>query len=153
MTDSHNITPALENYLEAIFILQKVKKRVRISEIAGYLDVKMPSVTYNMDKLLDRGLIHYKKREYVTLTESGEKTAREVLRKHEEFFRFFHEILGVPKETAENEACRAEHVFRNDTINRLSHFMMWYFSLSEEARHIPAPPPPGARREGGHGSE
>ncbi len=139
MNESNKLTPALENYLEAIYILQKVKKRVRISEIARYLNVKMPSVTYNMNKLRDRGLIDYKKRAHVTLTAPGETLARGVLRRHEEFFSFFHEILGVPKEIAEEEACRAEHIFRNDTIARLSQFMLWFFSLPEEMQFIPMP--------------
>ncbi|HPI77761.1 MAG TPA: metal-dependent transcriptional regulator, partial [bacterium] len=69
MSDKNNVTPALENYLEAIYLLQKDKDTVKVNDIAQRLKVKMPSVTYNMNKLADRKLIKYKKRSHVELTE------------------------------------------------------------------------------------
>jgi len=127
-----DVTPALENYLEAIYILQKVKDPVKVMDIARYLDVKMPSVTYNMKKLETRDLILYEKRSHVELTPAGEEMARGVHRRHEDFFRFFHYILGVPKALADEDACRVEHVLHSETVDRLTRFMQWVAALPED---------------------
>ncbi len=140
MLDRAVVTPALENYLEAIYILAKVKKPVKIIDISRYLGVKMPSVTYNMKKLADRGLVHYNKRLNVELTEEGEKIGRGVHRTHEELFRFFHDILGVGREAAEQDACRAEHTLGRETVDRLAAFSRWAAALPEEHAYVPHNP-------------
>jgi len=137
MRGESDITPALENYLEAIYILQKVRERVKVNDIAKYLDVKMPSVTYNMKKLEEHGLIHHRKRSHVELTPAGERIARSVHRKHEEFFRFFHDILGVPREIADEDACKIEHVLHTETMNRLTRFLQWVTGVPEKWSYQP----------------
>lgn len=139
MQANSTVTPALENYLEAIYILQKVKECVKVNDIAHYLKVKMPSVTYNMKKLEEQKLINHEKRSHVQLTEAGEIKAREVHRRHEEIYRFFHESLGVPREMAEEDACRVEHVLQEETMARLSRFMQWAASLPKSHAYKPEP--------------
>jgi len=51
------LTPAIENYLEAIFNLAKEKRVVRVKDIAKRLGVKMPTVTNMLKTLSARGLI------------------------------------------------------------------------------------------------
>jgi len=46
----------MEDYLEAIFDLDKDKRVVRVRDIAKRLDVKMPTVTSMLRTLNDRGL-------------------------------------------------------------------------------------------------
>lgn len=133
------VTPALENYLEAIYILQKVKDCVKVNDIAHYLKVKMPSVTYNMKKLEEQKLVHHEKRSHVRLTEAGEIKARDVHRRHEEFYRFFHEVLGVSREMADEDACRVEHVLQEETMARLSRFMQWAEALPKSYAYKPEP--------------
>jgi DtxR family transcriptional regulator, Mn-dependent transcriptional regulator len=140
MSESKAVTPALENYLEAIYILQKVKDPVRVLDIARYLDVKMPSVTYNVKKLAARGLVKYKIRSHVELTDDGGRIARNVLRTHEEFYKFFHDILGVSRPAAERDACRVEHVLSRETIDRLAQFSQWVSALPPDRAFAPAPP-------------
>ncbi len=125
MADQEQLSPALENYLEAIYMLQKVKEVVKVNEIAGYLKVKMPSVTYNMIKLASKGLIRYEKRSHVELTEEGERVARAVHRTHEQLFSFFHDVLGVGHDAAEADACTAEHFLSRETLNKLVRFNQW----------------------------
>ena len=70
--DSHKpLTPAMENYLEAIFNLGKEKRVVRVKDIAKRLGVKMPTVTNMLKTLSGRGLIEYEKYEYLELTKNG----------------------------------------------------------------------------------
>jgi DtxR family transcriptional regulator, Mn-dependent transcriptional regulator len=131
------LSPALENYLEAIYVLQKVKDTVKVIDIANYLNVKMPSVTYNMIKLASKGLITYEKRSHVELTGEGERAACSVLRTHEELFNFFNGILGVSRRAAEEDACRAEHTLSRETVDRLVQFTQWVAALPEEISFRP----------------
>lgn len=139
MNDSLAITPALENYLEAVYILEKVKKPVKVMDVARYLRVKMPSVTYNMKKLADRKLVQHKKRSHIELTDEGGRIARNVLRTHEELFKFFHDILGVSDKAAETDACRVEHILSRETVDRLVRFSQWVSSVPEAHAFRPAP--------------
>ncbi len=138
MQKTHELSPALENYLEAIYILQKVKHPVKVIDIAEYLSVKMPSVTYNMIKLAGKGLIKHEKRSHVELSESGERIARSVHRTHEELFDFFHNILGVSRSAAEEDACRAEHTLSRETVGRLVQFTQWVNALPESSAFQPS---------------
>jgi len=65
------LTPAMEDYLEAIFNLSKEKRVVRVKDIAKRLDVKMPTVTSMLKTLSKRELIDYEKYEYLELTKKG----------------------------------------------------------------------------------
>jgi DtxR family Mn-dependent transcriptional regulator len=50
------LTPAMEDYLEAIFNLGKEKRVVRVKDIAKRLGVKMPTVTSMLNTLSKREL-------------------------------------------------------------------------------------------------
>lgn len=56
-----SLTPAMEDYLEAIFDLDKEKRVVRVKEIARRMNVKMPSVSSILNTLNYRGLVIYDK--------------------------------------------------------------------------------------------
>jgi DtxR family Mn-dependent transcriptional regulator len=62
-----------------------------------------------MRRLSELGLINYVQREYIDLTPDGERHARRVLAKHQMLTRFFVEILGMPSDLAERDACSMEH--------------------------------------------
>ena len=59
MSDHTTLTPALEDYLEAVYVLQKVKDIVKIVDIAEYLKVTMPSVTGEIRRLADLNYVIY----------------------------------------------------------------------------------------------
>jgi DtxR family Mn-dependent transcriptional regulator len=117
------LTSVMEDYLEAIFDLDKEKKVVRVRDIASKLDVKMPSVTSMLKTLSGRGLVHYEKYEYVELTAKGTRVGRDIHRRHEVLYRFLRDILNVPPKTADDEACKMEHALGNATLERLTNFM------------------------------
>jgi DtxR family Mn-dependent transcriptional regulator len=122
-TQPKALTTVMEDYLEAIFDLDKTKKVVRVRDIAGVLNVKMPTVTSMLKTLNERGLVNYEKYEYVELTREGAKVGREMHCRHEILFRFLTDILSVPPKTADDEACKMEHALGADTLNRLTSFM------------------------------
>jgi DtxR family transcriptional regulator, Mn-dependent transcriptional regulator len=117
------ITSTMEDYLEAIFDLDRNKKVVRVKDIAKKMDVKMPTVTSMLRTLNDRGLVNYEKYEYVELTDSGADVGREIRRRHQVFFRFLTDILKIDLKTADEEACKMEHTLSLATLESLTDFM------------------------------
>ncbi|MBW2643899.1 MAG: metal-dependent transcriptional regulator, partial [Deltaproteobacteria bacterium] len=65
------LTPAMEDYLEAIFNLDREKRVVRVRDIAKRLGVRMPTVTSMLKTLSKRELVDYEKYEYLELTDNG----------------------------------------------------------------------------------
>jgi DtxR family Mn-dependent transcriptional regulator len=117
------LTSTMEDYLEAIFDLDKDKKVVRVRDIAKRLEVKMPTVTSMLRALNDRGLVNYEKYEYVELTDTGADVGREMRRRHQILFRFLTEILKIDMKTADAEACKMEHTLSIATLKNLTDFM------------------------------
>ena len=117
------LTSVMEDYLEAIFDLDKEKRVVRVKDIAKRLDVKMPTVTSMLKTLNNRNLVNYEKYEYVELTDDGAAVGREMRRRHEALLEFLIEILKVAPKTANEEACKMEHTLSEDSLNRLIDFM------------------------------
>jgi DtxR family transcriptional regulator, Mn-dependent transcriptional regulator len=119
------LTSTMEDYLEAIFDLDKDKKVVRVKDIAKRLDVKMPTVTSMLKTLSDRGLVNYEKYEYVELTDSGTKVGREMRRRHQILFKFLTGILHIDAIIADDEACKMEHTLSVATLASLTDFMIF----------------------------
>lgn len=112
------LTQSLEDYLEAILVLQNKKLEVRSVDVAEQLGFSKPSV-HRAVKLL-------KKHDYITvdndsllhLTEAGVETARKIYERH----RFFTEQLeswGIDEKTAEEEACKIEHVVSQESFEKI----------------------------------
>ena len=117
------LTPAMEDYLEAIFNLGKEKRVVRVKDIAGRLGVKMPTVTNMLKTLSERDYIDYEKYEYIELTDEGADIGREIHRRHRVLRGFLTDILNINPETADEEACRMEHAISASTLDRFVDFM------------------------------
>ena len=116
-------SPSLEDYLEAIANLGEGRKVVRVNQIGQALQVKMPSVTSALKKLSDGGLVQHEKYGYVELTPKGDEIAKETIRRHKILSRFFTQALGVDQKTAEEDACKIEHVISLASLERLVKFL------------------------------
>ncbi|RLG62976.1 metal-dependent transcriptional regulator, partial [archaeon] len=112
-----------EDYIKAIYKLQREKSVVRVRDLAAALNVKPPSVVEQLRKLSQRGLVLYEKGEYIKLTDKGEMMAREILRKHEALRRFLADVLMVPEDIAERDSCYMEHGLHEITIDRINKFL------------------------------
>lgn len=58
---------------------------------------------------------------YITLTPQGEEIAQRIYSRHKLLEKCLIAI-GVDAETAEEEACRIEHVIDDDTYNKINAF-------------------------------
>ncbi|MBU1537413.1 metal-dependent transcriptional regulator [Myxococcota bacterium] len=120
---SAKLTSALEDYLETIFEYTQRQGFVRVKDIARVRNVKAGSVSPAMRRLSEMGLIDYERREYIRLTESGERLAREIFSRHEVLSRFFCEVLKMDREEAVKNACAMEHSLTEDAKDHLVLFM------------------------------
>jgi DtxR family Mn-dependent transcriptional regulator len=116
-------TASMEDYLEAIANLGEQARVVRVKQISDMLKVKMPSVTSALKKLLEKGLVVHDSYGYVELTPEGNKIAEDVIRRHKTLSRFFTEALHIDRETAEEDACKIEHVISPLTLARVLKFL------------------------------
>ena len=117
------LTSVMEDYLEAIFDLDKEQKVVRVKDIARRMGVKMPTVTSMLKSLDERGLVKYRKYEYVDLTAGGKRVGKEMRRRHGLISSFLTDVLHIDAATADEEACHMEHSLSMETLERLTDFM------------------------------
>ena len=116
------ISQSIEDYLEAIYLVEADKGYVRVKDIALKFDIKLSSVTGMMKKLEEEGFIKSEKYGPVELTQKGKAIARSVYSKHKLLNKFFL-LLGVDKKTALEDACRAEHVLSKKTLDKIRKFV------------------------------
>jgi len=118
-----NLTPTMEDYLEAIYVLSKEKRVVRVKDIAQRLEVKMPTVTSMLKTLSDRGMIDHEKYEYLELTGKGFRVGRQVDHRHQLLKSFLIDILQINDDQADEDACKMEHAVSPTTLERIVEFM------------------------------
>ncbi len=103
------LSPAMEDYLKAIFSLSRDKKTVSTQSLATKMDVSPASVTKMLKRLSECRLVEYEKYQGVRLTESGRRVAAEVLRHHRLLELYLTQALGFSWDEVHDEAERLEH--------------------------------------------
>lgn len=83
--------------MKSIYILSVSKREVRVSDIASYMGVRLPSVSEALKKLKDRGLVIYDKYNSVCLTNKGYEVVRNLVKRHQLILYFFQNVLGLPR--------------------------------------------------------
>ena len=116
------LTPAMEDYLEAVFMLQKQKGYVRCVDVAEQLGVKKPSVSRAVKELIKSGHLVKNANGTLSLTETGLQLAEQIYEKHQFFTRQLIEA-GVPHDIAAQDACRLEHVISEISFEKLKKSM------------------------------
>ncbi|MBW1691042.1 MAG: metal-dependent transcriptional regulator [Deltaproteobacteria bacterium] len=122
-TKKQYLTPTMEDYLEAIFNLDKEKRAVRVRDIAERLGVRMPTVTNMLKTLSEKGMIDYEKYEYLELTDKGSKVGQEIDHRHQTFKSFLTDILRIDPDQADEDACKMEHAVSPVTLEAFVAFM------------------------------
>lgn len=122
MTKSGALTPALEDYLEAIFNLCRFDAAARSRDIAESLNVHKSTVTAALKSLGQLNLINYAPYEAVTLTPEGKRLAADVVHRHAALKDFFIHVLRVDAATAETAACGMEHAIPREIVEKLAAF-------------------------------
>lgn len=121
--ENQKVSASLEDYLEAIYVLEQKYRVARAKDIADYMHVQRASVTGALKALSVRGLVYYTPYSYVTLTPEGKRIAEEILYRHRILKEFFSKVLKLTPEEAEQNACRIEHAIQPHAVERLVKFL------------------------------
>ena len=114
------LTSSMEDYLEAVLMIQQRHGYVRCVDVAEQLGVSKHSVSRAVKELSKSGHIVKKPDGTLSLTEIGLQLAEQIYEKH----RFFTEQLiavGVDPKTAEQDACSIEHAISAESFQKLKH--------------------------------
>lgn len=111
-----------EDYLEAIYLISLKKHAARAKDISAALEVRASSVTSALRTLAALELVNYTPYDIITLTDKGEKTAREIYARHTALRNFLITVLGVDETEADSTACKMEHAVSRPVMDRFSKY-------------------------------
>ncbi|HTA40547.1 MAG TPA: metal-dependent transcriptional regulator [Candidatus Acidoferrales bacterium] len=109
MSGHSHFAESIEEYLEAVYRLEREGPGVTTSGLASTLGVAPASVSGMLKKLERDGYVEYVARGEVKLTRSGLEVAVRVLRRHRLAERLLTDVLGMPWDEVHEEACMLEH--------------------------------------------
>lgn len=125
------LTESLEDYLESIYRNIVSKNAARVKDIAADLGVRYPSVTSALKTLEKKRLVNYEPYGIITLTKEGLAIALRITERHRLLKAFFSQALDIDLDTADETACRLEHVIPTVIFERLVQFVKFFY-LSQE---------------------
>ncbi len=113
-----NYNESIEMYLETIHILSERQKTVKSIDVANELNYARASVSRAMKLMLEKEYITMDDKKNVFLTDKGLEIANRIYDRHVTLTNLL-ESLGVSKKTAEDDACKIEHVISNETMDAI----------------------------------
>jgi len=119
LSESENISGAIEDYIKAIYQLNRGQGPVTTTALAEHLRVAPASVTGMLRKLADRKLVEYERYRGVSLTPEGEQIALRVVRYHRLSERYLAEVLGLTWDLVHAEADKWEHILSETVASRM----------------------------------
>jgi DtxR family Mn-dependent transcriptional regulator len=119
MSGHSHFAESIEEYLEAVYRLEREGPGVTTSGLASSLGVAPASVSGMLKKLDKDGFVQYVARGEVKLTRKGLEIAVSVLRRHRLAERLLTDVLGMPWDEVHSEACMLEHAISQRVEDRL----------------------------------
>jgi len=112
------IHQSAEDYLETILMLSQRMGKVRSIDVVNELGFTKASVSIAMKKLRENGYIAVDGEGNLTLLEPGLEIAQRIYSRHQLLTHFFVQ-LGVDEQTAAEDACKAEHILSEQTLEKI----------------------------------
>ncbi|MDI3482898.1 MAG: DtxR family transcriptional regulator, Mn-dependent transcriptional regulator [Candidatus Methanomethylophilaceae archaeon] len=113
------VSANMEDYLLAIYRLNRDGGPAKTTDIADMLSVSPASVTEMVKRLSEEGLVDYERYRGSTLTPRGFRHAERLHRKHKLVEKFMVNVLRSDPESAHDSACRIEHSLSDDDARSL----------------------------------
>lgn len=114
------ITPAMEDYLKAIYRLQGAEEQVTNQQLVDELGFTGASVTNMLKRLHDIHMLVMEPYKGVRLTPAGTAVALEVIRHHRLLELYLASTLGMDLDTVHAEADRLEHHVSEELEERIA---------------------------------
>jgi DtxR family transcriptional regulator, Mn-dependent transcriptional regulator len=110
----------IEEYLEALFKLERTNEGITVSRLAAELGVKPSSASQMLTRLTEAGLVARGRGGRLRLTRRGALEGSRLVRRHRLSERFLADLLRLPWDKVHDEACKFEHVLSPEVEARLA---------------------------------
>jgi DtxR family transcriptional regulator, Mn-dependent transcriptional regulator len=114
------LTGPVEDYLKAIYELERSGEPAETNAIARLLNIAPASVSGMMRRLAEQGLITHERYHGANLTTSGRRAALRTLRRHRVIEAYLTSALGYSWDRVHDEAERLEHAASDELIDRMA---------------------------------
>ena len=114
------LTGPVEDYLKAIYELERAGQAAETTAIAGLLGIAPASVSGMVRRLADQGLIMHERYRGARLTAAGRRAALKTLRRHRVIEAYLTIALGYSWDRVHDEAERLEHAASDELIDRMA---------------------------------
>jgi DtxR family Mn-dependent transcriptional regulator len=136
-------TPAIQDYLGAIYDLTGGEKPVIGARLARHMHVSAPSITEALRRMQREGYIRLAGKKEIRLTTKGRGIAETMARRHRLLERWLTDVLGLDWSRAHEEAHRLEHALSPVVEERLAE-QLGMPSTCPHGNPIPGMPAPEA---------
>lgn len=109
---------AIEDYLEAFYILYNNKEPLESARVSRLLNVSRPAVNKATHELVHLGLINKTPYSEIEFTSSGKRIAKRVYHRHTTIKKYLLG-LGVSEKNADRDCCLIEHVLSEETFKKI----------------------------------
>jgi Mn-dependent DtxR family transcriptional regulator len=109
------VRASAEDYLETILLLTRKSRSVRSIDVVAEMGYSKPSISIAMKKLREDGFVVMDEEGFIKLTPAGHEVASNVYDRHSTLYAWLVSN-GVAEETAQNDACRMEHIISDETF-------------------------------------
>lgn len=107
--DASGTSQSVEDFLKAVYTLQREGDRVSTNALADALRISAPAVTDMAQRLVEEGTVDYLRYRGVRLTDEGERVALQMLRRHRLIETYLVRDLGYQLHEIHDEAEALEH--------------------------------------------
>ncbi len=114
-----SVSNQAEEYLEAIYRLERKLGFARTMDLSKELGVVPGSITNTIENLEKKGFIIHEPYKGVKLTENGQKIASSILRRHRLAERLLTDLLHLDWSEVHDPACKLEHAFSPEILKQL----------------------------------
>ena len=136
-------TPAIQDYLGAIYDLTGGDKPVIGARLARHMHVSAPSITEALRRMQREGYVRLAGKKEIRLTTKGKGIAETMARRHRLLERWLTDVLGLDWSRAHEEAHRLEHALSPVVEERLAE-QLGMPSTCPHGNPIPGMPAPEA---------
>lgn len=114
---------SMEDYLERMLMLKdEGVEKLHAIQLANSFSYSKASISIALKKLEQKKYITIDDKNIISLTETGEKIARETYDRHKTIGKFLTS-LGVDEKTAYDDACKIEHDISEQTFIAIKNYI------------------------------
>ena len=108
-----------ENYLKAIYYLDRKDKNISMSDLSKDMKVSIPTVNSMVKRLQEEKWVVYEKYKPLRITKKGKKQAALIIRKHRLTEMYLVQLMGFGWDEVHDIAEEIEHINNSESFIRM----------------------------------